>query len=110
VKDQWIDDYVERETPPVTKRGEDTVTVIEEEPEYIWNAEHMGLTCSKPERSYVGMLNAIGDSLSDLASSSDAEVGDDKEDDAHPVWSMQSKHDEAGGVVGTNSTTVQHRV
>jgi hypothetical protein len=61
-----------------------------------------------PERSYVEMLNAIGDSLSNLACSSDAENGDGNEDDGCLVQSMQSEDDEAGGVIETHSTTVKH--
>jgi len=57
------------------------------------------------------MLNAVGDSLSDLASSEDEEDGEDKDDDEDDTELGQlSKHDEPGWVMGTISKTVQHRM
>ena len=41
----------------------------------------MGLTTVQPETTFQEMLNAIRDSLSDLASSDDGEIGEDEEDD-----------------------------
>ena len=57
------------------------------------------------------MLNAIGDSLSDLASSDDEEDGedwDDEEEDA--AGGKLSEDDEPGWVMGTISKTVEHRM
>jgi len=45
------------------------------------DAEKAGLTTTKPETTFGEMLNAIGDSLSDLASSDDGEDGEDPNDD-----------------------------
>jgi len=55
------------------------------------------------------MLNAIGDSLSDLASSQDEEDGEDKDDDGEDTGQGKlSDDDEAGWVMGTISKAVQH--
>ena len=49
------------------------------------------------------MLDAIGDSLSDLASSSGGEDRDDKEVDEHTELGRFSEDDEPGGVIDTIS-------
>jgi len=61
-----------------------------------------GLTTSKPETTSQEMFNAIGDSLSNLASSDEEEDGvaeDDDEED--PVGGKFSQRDEPGLVMGT---------
>jgi hypothetical protein len=55
------------------------------------------------------MLVAIGDSLSDLASSKDGEDGED-EDNEETEHGKLSEHDEHGWVIGTMSKTVQQRM
>jgi hypothetical protein len=53
------------------------------------------------------MLNAIGEILSDLASSDDDQDGDDKEDDGDDTMlGKLSDDDEPGWVMGTMSNTV----
>jgi len=44
-------------------------------------AENVRVTTRKPDTTFEEMLNAIGNSLSDLASSDDEQSGEDKEDD-----------------------------
>jgi len=57
------------------------------------------------------MLNAIGDSLSDLASSDDEEdVEDEEADQDDTELGKLSEDDEPGRVMGTISKTVQHRM
>jgi len=57
------------------------------------------------------MLNAIGDSLSDLASSDDEQDREDKEDDEEDIeLGKLSDDDEPGWVMGTITKTVQHRM
>jgi len=57
------------------------------------------------------MLNAIGDSLSDLASSKDEEDGEDEDDDEEDTGHGKlSEEDEPGWAMGTISKTVQHRM
>jgi len=55
------------------------------------------------------VLNAIGDSLSNLASSEDEEDGEDEDDDEGDTeLGKLSQDDEPGWVMGTMSKTVQH--
>jgi hypothetical protein len=57
------------------------------------------------------MLNAIGDSLSDLVSSDDEQDGEDEEDDEEDTQlSKLSDDDEPGWVMGTITKTVPHRM
>jgi len=57
------------------------------------------------------MLNAIRDSLSDLASSDDEHDGEDEEDDEEDTeLGKLSDDDEPGWVMGTITKTVQHRM
>jgi hypothetical protein len=64
-----------------------------------------------PETTFEEMLNAIGDSLSNLASSDDEQVGEDEEDDeVGTKLGKLSDDDEPGWVMGTISKTVQHRM
>jgi len=65
---------VERETAVARKRVEDAETAIEQKQDDMRNAEKVELTTTKPELTFEEMLNAIGDSLNDLASSDDGEV------------------------------------
>jgi hypothetical protein len=56
-------------------------------------------------------LNAIGDSLRDLASSDDQQDGEDEEDDEKDTeLGKLSDDDEPGWVMGTIAKTVQHRM
>jgi hypothetical protein len=57
------------------------------------------------------MLNAIRDSLCDFGCSDDGQDGKDEDDDEQdPELGKLSKDDEPGWVMGTVSTTVQHRL
>jgi hypothetical protein len=51
-----------------------------QEQEYMGNVEKGRSTSTKPKIMFGEMLNAIGDSRSDLASSEDGEDGDDQDD------------------------------
>jgi len=106
-KEKWIKDYVERATTVATKRVEDAETAIKQEQDDMRNAEKAGLVTTKPETTFEEMLNAIGDSLSDPASSDDEEVGEHEDDDEEvPVRGKLSKDDEPSWVMGTISKTV----
>jgi len=80
-KEQWIEEYVERETAVARKRVEDAETVIKQREEDMSNVEKAGLTTREPEKTFEEMLNAIGDSLSDLVSSDDEEDVEAEEED-----------------------------
>ena len=71
----------------------------------------MTTATEKPEKTFAEMLNAIGDSLSDLASSDDEQDGEDEEDDEEDTeLGKLSDDDEPGWVMGTISKTVQHHM
>jgi hypothetical protein len=70
-----------------------------------------GATTGKPETKFEEILNSIGDSLNDLASSDDEqdeEVVKDDEEDAE--LGKISDDDEPGWVMGTITKTVHHRM
>jgi len=106
-----MEDYVERETAVARNRVEDAETAIEQEQDDMRYAAKAGLTTTKPETAYEEMLNAIGDSLSDLESSDDGVDGEDEDDDeVDPAGGKLSEDDEPGWVKGTISKTVQYRM
>jgi len=102
---------VERVTAVARMRVEDPVSAIQQEQDDMRNAEKAGLTTTKPEQKFEEMLNAIGDSLSDLASSDNGEDGEDEDDDEEDsAGGNLSKDDQPGWVMGTISKTVQYRM
>jgi hypothetical protein len=56
------------------------------------------------------MLNAIGDSLSDLASSDDEEDAEHEQEDVNTEQGKMTEYDEPGWVMDTISKTVQRRM
>jgi len=80
-KEKWIEDYVEREIAGARKRVEDAEAAAQQKQDDMMHAEIAGLTSWEPEKPFVEMLVAIGDSLSDLASSDDGEDGEDEDDE-----------------------------
>ena len=103
-KEKWIKDYVERETTVARNRVEDAETANKQEQEDMRSAESVGLTSREPGQTVDERLDAIGDSLSDLACSDNAEDGEDDEDTEQGTL---SEDDEPGWVMGTISKTVQ---
>jgi hypothetical protein len=67
------------------------------------------LTSREPEKTFEEMLVAIGDGLSDLASSDDGENGED-EDDEETEQGKLSDDDKTGCVMGTITKMVQQRM
>jgi len=110
-KEKWIKDYVESETAVARKRVEDAETASKHKQDDMRNAGKVGLTATKPETTFQEMLNAIGDSLSNLASSA---IGEDREDeddnDEDPAGGKLTEDDEPRWVMGRISTTVQYRM
>jgi len=110
-KDILIEDYVARETTVVRKRVQHAETAITPEQEDMWNVEKARSRTTKHESTFCEMLNTIEDRLSDFESSEDdqyREDVDDDEEDTEP--GMLSTDDEPHWVMGTISTTVQHRM
>jgi len=97
-KEKWIKDYIERETAVARNRVEDAETAIKQEQDDMKCAESGGLTSREPGQMFEEMLDAIGDSLSDLASLDNQK---DAEDDQDTEQGKQSEDDEPGWVMGT---------
>jgi len=104
--EKWIEYYVERETAGARKRVEDAEAAVQQEQDDMTHAEIAGLMSREPEKWFEEMPVAIGDSLSDLASSDDGEDGEE-EDDEETEQGNLSKDDEPGCVMGTITDTVQ---
>jgi hypothetical protein len=82
-----------------------------QEQELMENVEKGQSTTTKPEIPFEKMLNTIGDSLRDLASSPEEDHGEDEDDDEEDTGHGRlSENDEPGWVVGTIAKMVQHRM
>jgi len=102
---------VERVTAVARKQVEDAEAAINQGQDDMRNDENAGLTTTKPETTFEEMLNAIGDGLSDLASSDDREDGEDEDDDeGDPAGGKLRKDDRPGWGMGPISKTVQYRM
>jgi len=102
--------YVDRETLVARKRVKDAETAIKHEQEDMRNADESGLTTRKPEKTYDEMVNGIGDSLSNLASSDNEEDGDNEEDDEEDTdLGKLSEDNEPSRVIGEISKPVKQR-
>jgi hypothetical protein len=80
-KEKWIEDFVERETAGARKRVEDAEAAVQQEQDDMTQAEIAGFTSREPQKTYEEMLVAIGDSLSEHASSDDGEDGEYEDDE-----------------------------
>ena len=102
---------MERETAVARKRFQNAVTATMQEQEHMEYVEKGRSTTTKPEISFAEMFNAIGDSLTDLASSEDEQDGEDQHDDEEDTGHGKlSEDDEPGWEMGTISKTVKHRM
>jgi len=100
---------MDRETAVARKRVQDTETAIMQEQEDMRKVEMAWSTTTQPETTLEEMLNAIRDSLSNLAICEDKEDGEDEDDDDKDTEiGNLSEDDEPGWVMGTSSKTVQH--
>jgi len=83
-----------------------------QEQEEMRNVENVGLKTGKLETTFEVLLNVIGDILSNLVTSDDAEDGDDEDDDDEEDAELGklSKDDEPGWGMGTFCIRVQHRM
>jgi hypothetical protein len=72
------------------------------------NADRERSITRKAEKTFQKMLNAFGDSLSDLASSDDEKDGEHKEEEHDTELGKLSEDDEPGWVMGTISKMVPH--
>jgi len=104
--EKLIEDYVERETTGARKQVEDAEAAVQHEQEDMRKVEYLGLMNREPEQTFQKMMVAMGDSVSDLATSDNAEDGED-EDDEETELGQPSDDDEAGWMTGTIMKTVQ---
>ena len=110
-KQKWIKNDVKTETAVATRRVQDAETARMQELNDRTTAGNVGVTTGMPETKFELMLNAIGDSLSDLASSDEEQDGEDEEYDEHDTeLGTLSDDDEPGWVMGAFPKTVQHRL
>jgi len=107
-KDKWIEYYVGRETTGARKRVEDAQAAVQHEQDDIVHAEIAGFMSREPEMTFDGMMAAIGDCLSDLATSDNGEDGEDEDEEAEQ--GKLSEDDEPGWVMGTITKMVQQRM
>jgi len=70
-REKWFEDYAERETAVARTRVQDAEPTIMQELKDIATAESTGAATREPDRTFEEMLNAVRDSVSDLASSND---------------------------------------
>jgi len=108
-KQKWIEVYVERETAGARMRVEDAEAVVQQEHDDTRKAENAGLTNRESEIAFQGMMVAIRNWLSDLASSDDGEDGEDEDDEVAQQGQL-SEDDKHGCVAGTITKTVQQRM
>jgi len=108
-KEQWIEDYVERETAGAGNRDKDAGEAVQQELEEIKQAEILGLMTREPEKIFEETMVAMEDDLNDLASSDDGEDGED-EDDKETKQGKVCKYDKHGWVMGTITNTLQQRM
>ena len=102
---------MERETAVARKRVQDAETAIMQELKDMTTAECTGTTTRKPKTMFEEMLTAIGNSLSNLASSDNEQDGEDEEDDKEDTELGKLSHnDEPDCRLGTISKTEQHRM
>jgi len=76
-KGNWIQDDVERSTAEARQPVADAEAATRQQQENTGTAENAELTTREPEKMIEEMMVAIGDSLSDLASSDNGEDGED---------------------------------
>jgi hypothetical protein len=103
-------DYLERETAVVRKQVQDAETAMMQELKDMTTGKSAGATTTKPGTTFEEMLNAIGDSLSDLATSDDEQDGEEEEDEDEDPELGKLSDDEPGWVMGTISKKVQHHM
>jgi len=100
---------VDRETTIARKHVQDVERAIIQEQEDMRNVEKAQSTTTKREPTFHVMLNALGDSLSDLPSSEDREQGEDEGvEKTDTALAKLSEVDEPGWVMSTISKTVRH--
>jgi hypothetical protein len=106
-----MENYVELETAVARQRIQNAEVEMIPQQKQMGNAEIGRSITTKPEITFVELLNAIRESLSDPTCSEDEEDGDNKDDDDQDTrHGKLSEGEEHGWVMGTISKTVQHHL
>jgi hypothetical protein len=108
-REKWIDDHVKRETAAARKHVEDAKAAVQQEQDDLKYAEIAGFTNKEPQSTGEEILIAIGDSLSDLASSNHGEDGQDEDDEETELGKL-SEDAKPGWLMATMTKTVQQRM
>ena len=102
---------MERESAVASQPVQDAEAAIMQDLKDMTTSERMGATTRTPETTFEDMLNAILNSLSDLASSDNEQDAEDEGDDEEDTQlGKLSDDDEPGWVMGTICKTVLHRM
>jgi len=102
---------VDRATAVARQRVEDAEAASKPDQNDIRNAKKVVVTTTKPDMTFVEMLNAISDRPNDFASSDDGEDGEDEDDDeGNPELDKLHEDDKPCMVMCTLSQMVQHRM
>jgi hypothetical protein len=110
-KVKWIEDYVVQETAVARKWVQDAEAVIMQEQDHLDNAGKGGSTTTQSEITFEELLNAIRDSLSDVASSEYEYDGDDEDDDEEDTGLDKLSEDaKPDWVMGTISKMVRNQM
>jgi len=111
MQQKWIENNVDGVTTVARKQVQAAETMIMQEQEDMRNVGKARSTTTKSEIAFEEMLNAIGDSLRNLASSNndkDWEDEDNAEEDTE--HGKLSEDDEPCWAMSTISKMVQHRM
>ena len=107
--EKYIENYVQRENAVTRKRVQNKETAIIEKLNDMTTAEMVRGTTRKPKTTVKEIMNDIGDSLSNLASSYDEQDSEDDDDDETDTeLCKRNDDDEPGWVMGTMCRTVQY--
>jgi len=106
-REKWIVDYIEREPAVARQALEDAETAIALEQGDGWIAANVGWKIWQPEHTFVEMMLAIGDSLSDLASSNNEQDWEDDDEEDTELGQLSDDDEACWVVVGTIFETVQ---
>jgi hypothetical protein len=110
-KVKWIEDYLDRGTAMARMRDHHTVTLSMLDQDQMGNVEKGRSTTTKPEITFQEMLNAIGESLSDLTSTEDEQDGEVENDYKEGTeLGKLTEDNKPGWVICTITNTVLHRM
>jgi hypothetical protein len=108
-KERWIANYVERETLAARKRVEEAQAAVQRAQNKSEKSENELPAVVRQQQTFEEMLDAIGDSLSDVASSDD-DLEEEEEEEDDDEDSVAEDEAEPGWVAGSIPQSVQERI